>query len=330
MSDLQLREAIGEFAPADEELEAVGQERVAIGGARQRRDLGRVRMDEGRVEQRVLAGLLEDLDLQLAGAIAGLERDAEARASLAQVGHVAQPRGVEARIVLEDHAGDGHATERLRQVIRPALGLELQLADHGLGRAAHHPLDQVHQVTVVRVGLVELEHREFGVVPRRQTLVAEVAVDLVDPLEAADHEALQVQLGRDPQVHLLVERVVVRDERPRGRAARYRLHHRRLDLEEVEGIERIPEVGDDARARAEHLARGLVHDEVDVALAIARLGVGQAMPLVGQRPQRLGQQPHLLHAHRQLARARAEQRQDSIVPDRFEHRGRPPRFPRGR
>ena len=67
---------------------------------------------------------------------------------------------------------------------------------------------------------VELEHRELGVVLRRDPFVAEVAVDLVDPLEAADHQPLQVQLGRDAQVEVDVERVVVRHERAAPRAAR--------------------------------------------------------------------------------------------------------------
>ena len=37
-----------------------------------------------------------------------------------------------------------------------------------------------HEVVVVGVGLVELEHGELGVVAGADALVAEVAVDLVD------------------------------------------------------------------------------------------------------------------------------------------------------
>ena len=52
----------------------------------------------------------------------------------------------------------------------------------------------------------------------------------------------------------------------------------------------------------------VVHDQVDVALAVARLGVGQPVPLVRQRPQRLRQQAQPLDLDRQLAGLRAEQR----------------------
>ena len=71
----------------------------------------------------------------------------------------------------------------------------------------------------------------------RHALVAEVLAELVDALEAADDEPLEVQLGGDPQVEVAVELVVVRDERPRQRAAVERLEHRRLDLDEALAVE---------------------------------------------------------------------------------------------
>ena len=59
------------------------------------------------------------------------------------------------------------------------------------------------------------------------------AADLEHLLEAADHEALQVQLGRDAQVEVGVERVVVGDEGPGRGAAGDGVQHRRLDLDEA-------------------------------------------------------------------------------------------------
>jgi len=46
-----------------------------------------------------------------------------------------------------------------------------------------------------------------------------------------------VELGRDPQVEVAVERVVMRDERPRGGAAVERLQNRRLELDEAGVVE---------------------------------------------------------------------------------------------
>ena len=84
--------------------------------------------------------------------------------------------------------------------------------------------------------------------------VAEVAVDLVDALQAADHQALQVKFRRDAQEQIDVERVVMGDERPRGGASGDRLHHRSFDLDEVARIEEAADRLHDAGALGEDLA----------------------------------------------------------------------------
>ena len=98
----------------------------------------------------------------------------------------------------------------------------------------------------------------------------------------------------------------MRRERPRQRAAVDRLQHRRLDLDEALVVEEPAHRGDDLRAGEEQLARLLVGDQVELALAEARLGVGQAVVLLGRRAQRLGQQRPVLDRDRQLAAAGPE------------------------
>ena len=172
---------------------------------------------------------------------------------------------------------------------------------------ADQRLGQVHHLSVGNVSLIQLEHGEFGVVPGGHALVAEIAVDLVDALEAADHQALQVQLRRHAQEQVKVERVMVRGERlGRGTACDV-MHHRRLDFEEAPCIQPAPHRSDDARTRDEDLARFGCHDEIDIALAVTLLDIGQAMELVRQRPQRLGQQAQPFDLDRQLAGLGAHQ-----------------------
>ena len=172
-----------------------------------------------------------------------------------------------------------------------------------------------HQVAIVGVGLIELEHRELRVVLRRDALVPEVPVDLVDPRHAADDQPLEVQLGRDPQVQLHVLRVVVGHERPGEGAARDRLHHRRLDLEKAAiGMLHEPaNRGQHAGARLEHLPGRGVDDQVEVPLPVPGLHVGQAVPLLGQRPMALGQELDAGRPHRQLVGPGAEEA--SLDPD---------------
>ena len=155
---------------------------------------------------------------------------------------------------------------------------------------AQQAFGEIHQALVVRVGLVEFHHREFRVVARREAFVAEIAVDLEDLLEPADNQAFQIQLGGDAQELLHVERIVVRDERLGRSAAGDRVHHRRFDFEEAVPVHVIADRGDDAAAGEEGEAGFLVHDQVDVTLAILHFLIGQTVELVWQWAQRLGQQ----------------------------------------
>ena len=79
-------------------------------------------------------------------------------------------------------------------------------------------------------------------------LVAEDAADLVDALEAADDEALEVELGGDAQVEVAVQGVVVGDEGPGGGAAGRRQEDRRLHLQEAAPVHEAADGGDDAAA----------------------------------------------------------------------------------
>ena len=128
------------------------------------------------------------------------------------------------------------------------------------------------------------------------------APDLEHLVEAAHHQALQVELGRHPQEEVDVERVVVRDERPR-RGAR-----RRSGAAAASPPRRSPASHRRSRMWRTTSLRScssspaaLVGPQVDLALAVARLGVGHAAPLVAEVAPRLGQQLPLGHLHRELA-----------------------------
>jgi len=204
--------------------------------------------------------------------------------------------------LLHRHAGEGLAeVVTLTLVLYRAVAVDLQR--HG----PQHLLGEVHQVVVIRVGLVELQHGELGVVAGGEPLVAEVAVDLVDPLETAYHQPLQIELRGDAQEQVHVQGVMVGGEGTRHRPAGDGLHHRRLHLQELPGVEEAADELDDAGASLEGLAGGLVHDQVQVAPAIALLLVAESVELLRQRPQGLGQQAHRVGLDRQLAGLGLEQ-----------------------
>ena len=160
---------------------------------------------------------------------------------------------------------------------------------------------------VVGVAPVELQHRELGVVLRGDPLVAEVPVDLEHLLDAADDEPLQIELGRNAHVERHVERVVMRDERARQRAARHRLHHRRLDFEEAARDQKLANRRDDAAAHLEDASRVRVDDQIEIALPIAGLDVLEAVPLLRQRQQALREELQRRRMDAELVGLRPEQ-----------------------
>ena len=142
----------------------------------------------------------------------------------------------------------------------------------------------------------------------RDALVTEVLRQLVDLLEPADDQALEVELVGDPQVEVGLELVRVRHERLCEAAAVARLEDRRLDLEEAFAVEVGAHGADDPRAHDREPPRVLVHQQVEVPAPVARLDVRQAVERVGERGADLGEQDELVDGERRLAAPRARGR----------------------
>ncbi len=105
-------------------------------------------------------------------------------------------------------------------------------------------LGQSHQVAVIAISLIELEHGELGIVLGGDPFIAEIAVDLVHAVEPADHQSLQIKLRGNAQVEVEIEGIVMGDERARGGAAGDGLHHGRFHFDVAARIEEV------AQARA--------------------------------------------------------------------------------
>ena len=169
-----------------------------------------------------------------------------------------------------------------------------------------HVLGDVHHALIVGVGLIQLDGGEFRVVTGVHALVAEDAADLVHALETADDQALEVQLGRDAQVHIDVERIVMGDERTGSRAARDGVEARGLNLHKAAGIHEVADLAHDGGTLLKRVAHTRIYDQVNVALTIAHIGILQAVPLFGQRIEVLGEQGQLGDSDRDLALLGAE------------------------
>ena len=92
---------------------------------------------------------------------------------------------------------------------------------------------------------------------------------------------MQFECNAQKQLH--VERVVVRDEWASMGATHFHVQHRRFHFNEFLIVQSFPEAGDSRVTNLECAARFFVDDEVGVALAVAGVYIGKAVPFVGQR-----------------------------------------------
>ena len=123
-----------------------------------------MRGDERRLAQGVLGRLLEDLLPQLAAPVVVLDGDAEGLGVRADAVVTLEVARAELRIAFQDHIGHGHPAKRRPEIDCLTLVLDAGGAAHRLRGAAHQRLGEIDHVHVVRVRLVELQHRELGVV----------------------------------------------------------------------------------------------------------------------------------------------------------------------
>ena len=79
------------------------------------------------------------------------------------------------------------------------------------------------------------------------------------------------------------------------------LHHRRFDFDVAARIEKAPQLADNLRAPQENFSRAVIGDQVQIALPVADLHVGQAVPFFRQRQQRLAQQGQFRDPHGEFA-----------------------------
>src|SRR5215216_3419978 len=131
----------------------------------------------------------------------------------------------------------------------------VRTASSSLNCSAQHLLAKIHHPVHVHISAVKLKHCEFGIVCAVNAFVTEIAVDLVDLLEAADDETLEIEFWRDAGVELDAERVMVSLERLRGCTGRLCCQHRRFDFDVAVVVEEAAQLADDARAALEDFTR---------------------------------------------------------------------------
>ena len=105
------------------------------------------------------------------------------------------------------------------------------------------------------------------------TLVAEVLAHLIDTLETTNNQSLQVELGSDAHVHILIERIEMGDEWAGTGTSCDILQDRRVDLGITGIVKNATQRADDGGTLEECIFDTLVNHQVNIALAIAKFWI---------------------------------------------------------
>ena len=103
----------------------------------------------------------------------------------------------------------------------------------------------------------------------RDALIAKVAIDLIDAIQTADRQPLQVEFRRNAQVEIEIERVVVGSEWASHGAAGDGLHHRRLHFDVAASVEVSADGLNNAATLDENFAHFRIDEQIEIALAVA-------------------------------------------------------------
>ena len=316
---VELGVGVGQFHTVDVELEPLGHAGVAGLPLRERANRRGIVDEEHWSDELVFADRFEDFTDQHVVMLAdGLDAELLGRGDDAGlVPHVAADVFAEGVFVLDAGPGSGEVD----RLVAP--GEDQAAVDFGGGclsfrgrlrMGQHHTsgvhddgLGEVHHRFVVAVGLVGLEHRELGIVRGVNSLVAKDAAHLVDALDAADHQPLQMQFEGDPQEQRNVEGVVVRDERPGRSAAGDRMQDRRIDLVEGPFLQRLADRLDDPAAEEQPVGHPFGVNQVDFAVAQEQFHVLRAVKLLGRLGEGLRQNADAVDEDRHFAGVRETQ-----------------------
>ena len=268
---VELAISVGEFLAVDHKLETLGQARFGAVFLGEGRHLDRVVGYEGGLNVCAFAELAEHLVDEFAFAHGIVDLHFELTADVANL-VLGLAFEVVARFLLYS-LEDWEAAEWGAEADDVAIDLTLGFAIYGYAYSLEEMLGEGHHPVVVFVLDVELHACELGVVGTVHALVAEVLANLVYAFEAAYYEPLEIKLGGDAHVHIDVEGVEMGDEGAGRRATSDRLENGGLDLGIACAIEDGAESAEHCGTLQEYILHSLVDDEVDIALAVAQLGV---------------------------------------------------------
>jgi hypothetical protein len=182
----------------------------------------------------------------------------------------------------------------LKDLIRMLNSLRMMLDDvapiNFLDHLREHIFSQVKQVMEVSISHVEFATCVLGVMSLIDGLIPEVPTDFVDSIKPTDDQLLEEELRSDSHIELHIQIVVVSHERSGSSTSRNHIHHRGLNLEEVEVVEVSSHELDNLGSGYEVLTGAVVHNQIEETLSVTSFSVLQADAVFGDHVQARGEQ----------------------------------------
>ena len=200
---VQFREGVAHLHAGDEKLKALHVPGVPRDTLGQRRDVARVLGNESGLDKTRLDKITQQAVDELAPTgpgrgVAPHRLDRRGQRFRRRVRQIVDLRKLHNRLA------QGHALPGSGQVNGLPLVADGRAPVQVLRQVGQHPLGEIHHVMIVPIGGVELHLGEFRVMGGIHAFIAEIAPNLIDALQPAHQQALQVQLKGDAQVQLLL------------------------------------------------------------------------------------------------------------------------------
>ena len=186
------------------------------------------------------------------------------------------------------------------------LVLDFKAATEFLREVTGEFFDHICHGFEVSKSLVGLKHGELRIVAARNTLVAEVTIELENLGKATHEQAFEKELRSDPQSEIHAESIVVGLKGAGGSTTGDTLQHRGLDLEIAALVKEAADFSNHFGAGDEDLCRVVITHQVEMALAVFGFPVSNSVPFVWHGTQGFAEHRELTHLDGWLAFTRGE------------------------
>src|SRR5882724_3398170 len=147
--------------------------------------------------------------------------------------------------------------------------LDLEGSADDLGKMTNQFFNKVRHFLKIGVRPVGFEHGEFRIVFSGNAFVPEVAADLENLVEPAYEQTFQVKLGRDAQIKIEAERLVIGAKRFGSSATCNGLQNRRLYFQKTALLQEAPGFADNHDSFLEYDPGMFVGEKIEITLTVA-------------------------------------------------------------